>query len=78
AFFPRAAWEWMNGDRQGPAKAAAAFRTGGFSDYAEGHDAGYRLALRGRPDPFSPEVVDEFYANAMAVFDPLIACLEVE
>ena len=78
AFFPRAAWEWIKGDRQGPAKAAAAFRTGGFNDYAEGRDAGYRLALRGRPDPFAPEVVDAFYANATAVFEPLIACLEVE
>jgi len=78
AFFPRAAWEWIKGDRQGPAKAAAAFRTGGFNDYAEGHDAGYRLALRGRPDPFAPEVVDAFYANAKAVFEPLDACLEIE
>ena len=78
AFFPRAAWEWIEGDRQGPAKAIAAFRPGGFNEYAEGQDAGYRLALRGRPDPFAPEVVDAFYANAMAVYEPLIACLEVE
>ena len=78
AFFPRAAWEWINGDRQGPSKAISAFRPGGFNEYAEGQDAGYRLALRGRPDPFSPEVVDAFYANATAVFEPLIACLEVE
>ncbi len=78
AFFPRAAWDWINGDRQGPAKAVAAFRPGAFNEYAEGNDAGYRLALRGRPDPFSPEAVDEFYANAAAVFEPLLACLEVE
>ncbi len=78
AFFPRAAWEWFNGDRQGPAKAIAAFRPGGFNEYAEGNDAGYRLALRGRPDPFAPEVVDAFYANALAVFTPLAACLEIE
>jgi exodeoxyribonuclease V gamma subunit len=78
AFFPRAAWEWLHGDRQGPAKAVAAFRPGGFNEYAEGRDAGYRLALRGRPDPFAPEVVEAFYANARAVFEPLIACLEVE
>ena len=78
AFFPRAAWDWINGDRQGPAKAIAAFRPGGFNEYAEGHDAGYRLALRGRPDPFAPEAVDAFYANAAAVFEPLLACLEVE
>jgi len=78
AFFPRAAWEWINGDRQGPSKAIAAFRPGGFNEYAEGNDAGYRLALRGRPDPFSPEAVDAFYANAATVFEPLLACLEVE
>jgi exodeoxyribonuclease V gamma subunit len=78
AFFPRTAWEWINGDQQGPAKAIAAFRPGGFNEYAEGHDAAYRLALRGRPDPFSPEVVAAFYANAHAVLDPLLACLERE
>ena len=78
ALFPRAAWEWINGDRDGPSKAIAAFRPGGFNEYAEGNDAGYRLALRGRPDPFAPEVVDAFYANAAAVFEPLLACLEIE
>ena len=60
------------------AGAIAAFRPGGFNEYAEGNDAGYRLALRGRPDPFSPEVVDAFYANARTVFGPLAACLEIE
>ena len=75
AFFPSAAWAWVNGDRQGPSKAVAEFRPGGFNEYAEGPDAGYRLAMRGRPDPFAPEVVDAFYANAEAVFDPLLACL---
>jgi exodeoxyribonuclease V gamma subunit len=75
AFFPRAAWAWVKGDRQGPSKAIAEFRPGGFNQYAEGNDAGYRLALRGRPDPFAPEAVGEFYANAEAVFDPLLACL---
>lgn len=75
AFFPRAAWAWVNGDRQGPSKAIAEFRPGGFNPYAEGNDAGYRLALRGRADPFAREAVGEFYANAEAVFDPLLACL---
>jgi exodeoxyribonuclease V gamma subunit len=78
AFFPRAAWEWISGDQQGPAKAIAAFRPGGFNEVAEGRDAAYRLALRGRPDPFAPEVVAAFYANAHAVLDPLRACLERE
>jgi exodeoxyribonuclease V gamma subunit len=75
AFFPRAAWAWVNGDRQGPSKAIAEFRPGGFNPYAEGYDAGYRLALRGRADPFAREAVGAFYANAEAVFDPLLACL---
>ena len=78
AFFPRSAWEWFQGDRQGPGKAIAAFRPGGFNEFAEGADAGIRLALRGRPDPFAPEVVEAFYANARAVFEPLAACLEVQ
>jgi len=78
AFFPRSAWAWIEGDRDGPSRAAAVFRPGGFNEFAEGEDAGIRLALRGRPDPFAPEVVDEFYANATAVFEPLRACLEVE
>jgi exodeoxyribonuclease V gamma subunit len=78
AFFPRAAWAWMQGDRQDAARAIAAFRPGSHNDYAEGNDAGVRLALRGRPDPFSPEAVPAFYANAAAVFEPLLACLEIE
>lgn len=75
AFFPRAAWDWIEGDQDGPTKAISAFRPGGFNEFAEGHDAAYRLALRGRPDPFSPEVVEAFYANARTVFEPLKACL---
>jgi exodeoxyribonuclease V gamma subunit len=78
AFFPRSAWAWLEGDRAGPSKAVAVFRSGAFNEYAEGEDAGIRLALRGRPDPFAPGVVEEFYANAQAVFEPLRACLEVE
>ena len=75
AFFPRSAWAWLEGDRDGPAKAIARFRPNAFNDFAEGQDAGIRLALRGRPDPFAPDVVDEFYANAQAVFGPLRDCL---
>jgi exodeoxyribonuclease V gamma subunit len=77
AFFPRAAWAWMDNDRN-VSKAIAAFRPGGFNEFAEGNDAAYRLALRGRPDPFSADVLDEFTANAAAVFEPLLACLERE
>ena len=77
AFFPKSAWAWLDGG-QSLAKAVAAFRPGGFAQFAEGQDAGYRLALRGRPDPFAPAVVDEFTACARAVFEPLRACLDVE
>ena len=77
AFFPRAAWAWIEGERS-LAKAIAAFRPGGFNEYAEGNDAGYRLALRGRPDPFTAPAVDHFIANADAVFAPLRSCLERE
>jgi exodeoxyribonuclease V gamma subunit len=75
AFFPNAAWAWIDSDRN-LAKAIAAFRPGGFKEFAEGNDAGYRLALRGRPDPFTGPAATEFIANAAAVFEPLRACLE--
>jgi exodeoxyribonuclease V gamma subunit len=77
AFFPRAAWAWIDNERN-LTKAAAEFRPGGYNEYAEGNDAGYRLALRGLPDPFSSPAVDAFTANAEAVFAPLRDCLEVE
>ena len=74
AFFPKAAWAWLESDRNA-GKAAAVFRPGGYSEFAEGADAGYRLALRGRPDPFEGAALAEFDANASAVFEPLRACL---
>jgi len=78
AFFPRSAWAWLQGDRDGPAKAIATFRPGAFNEFAEGRDAGIRLALRGRPDPFSPGQVGEFYDNALAIFGPLRDCLALD
>ena len=78
AFFPRAAWAWIEGDQDGPSRAIAAFRPGAFTEFAEGNDTAYRLALRGRPDPFAPEAVEAFYANARTVFEPLKACLETD
>ena len=74
AFFPKAAWAWLESDRN-VTKAIEAFRPGGFSEFAEGRDAGYRLALRGRPDPFADAALVEFDAAASAVFEPLRACL---
>ena len=77
AFFPKAAWAYLDGDAN-LSRAEAAFRPGGFALFAEGADAGYRLALRGRPDPFSASAVDDFIACARTVFDPLRASLELE
>jgi len=77
AFFPRSSWAWMDNE-QSLAKAIAEFRPGASMPYAEGQDAGVRLALRGRPDPFSNAVVNDFYDCARAVFEPLRACLEME
>jgi exodeoxyribonuclease V gamma subunit len=74
AFFPKAAWAWIDNE-QSLSKAIAAFRPGGFNPFAEGADAGYRLALRGRPDPFSEPALQQFTDNATAVFEPLRACL---
>ena len=40
----------------------------------------YRWTTAGgaQADPFAPEAVAAFYANAAAVFEPLLACLEIE
>jgi exodeoxyribonuclease V gamma subunit len=77
AFFPRSSWAWVASDGD-LARAIAEFRPGPHNDYAEGDDAGVRLALRGRPDPFSDAAVSAFTANAQAVFAPLRDCLEGE
>ena len=45
---------------------------GGKPEFGERKDAAIRLAFRGLPDPLD----DAFYANAAAVFAPLIAHLD--
>jgi exodeoxyribonuclease V gamma subunit len=80
AFFPESSWALVD---QGldVARAAQVFRPPAISPaaaWAEGNDAGVRLALRGRPDPFGPAGAAELVACARAVFDPLRACLETE
>ena len=75
AFFPRSAWAWLEGDRDGPAKAIARFRPDAFNDFAEGQDAGYPPRAARPPDPFAPELVRDFYDIAQTVFGPLRDCL---
>jgi exodeoxyribonuclease V gamma subunit len=77
AFFPESSWALVD---QGldVARAAQVFRPLAnlpSAAWAEGNDAGVRLALRGRPDPFGPAGSAELVACARAVFGPLRACL---
>jgi len=78
AFFPDSSWALVD---QGldVARAAQVFRPPAnvpSARWAEGNEAGIRLALRGRPDPFGPAGSAELVACARAVFDPLRACLD--
>ncbi len=75
SFFPKTAWSYITNDGSLSA-ATQAWRMSKHRPYAEGADAAYRLALRGRPDPLGPGL-GEFHACAHAVFDPLLACLEL-
>ena len=52
--------------------------TAPFDPFGERHDAAYRLALRGRPDPFDEQALPAFERCAKGVFDPLLACVEDE
>jgi exodeoxyribonuclease V gamma subunit len=69
AFFPKSAWAYVDKDDSLSA-ALAAWRPSAFQRFAEGTHLAYRLALRGRPDPFGPGLA-EFHALAHAVYDPL-------
>jgi exodeoxyribonuclease V gamma subunit len=73
-FFPKSAWAYVDKADSWPA-ALGAWRPSKRRPYAEGADAAYRLALRGRPDPFGAGR-GAFHAHAHAVFDPLRACLK--
>jgi hypothetical protein len=77
-FFPESSWALVDGGLD-VARAAQVFRPPANSPaagWAEGNDAGVRLALRGRADPFGPAGSAELVACARAVFDPLRACLK--
>jgi exodeoxyribonuclease V gamma subunit len=79
-FFPKASWTLVDGGLD-IARAAQEFRPGATTPgaaWAESADAGIRLALRGRPDPFGPAGASDLVACARAVFDPLRACLARE
>jgi exodeoxyribonuclease V gamma subunit len=74
AFFPKSAWAYVDKDDSLSA-ALAVWRPSAFQRFAEGTHLAYRLALRGRPDPFGPGLA-EFHALAHAVYDPLRAHAE--
>jgi exodeoxyribonuclease V gamma subunit len=73
-FFPHAAWAYVD-NRDSLKAALKTWRPGPFRAFAEGADAAYRLALRGRGDPFGPGLA-EFHTLAHAVFDPLRECID--
>jgi exodeoxyribonuclease V gamma subunit len=73
SFFPKTAWAYVENDDSVP-KATQEWQVTPQRPHAEGADASYRLALRGRPDPLGAGR-EEFHACAHAVFDPLRACL---
>jgi exodeoxyribonuclease V gamma subunit len=81
-FFPRSSFACVEaGPPAGLAAAARLFRPAPDSPaarYAEGNEAGVRLALRGRPDPFESDAAADFQACAETVFVPLMACLRDE
>ena len=74
AFFPKTSWAYVE-KHDSLSAATQVWRVTPQWPHAEGADAAYRLALRGRPDPLGAGLA-EFHACAHAVFDPLRACLE--
>jgi len=75
-FFPKSSWTYVEKD-DSLAAAANVWRVSTYKPFAEGADAGYRLALRGLPDPMA-EGSDDFSDCSHAVLDPLFASLEME
>ncbi|MBC7726641.1 MAG: exodeoxyribonuclease V subunit gamma, partial [Microbacteriaceae bacterium] len=73
-FFPRTAWAWL---RPGGslAQAGQAWTVSPRRPFAEQGDGAHRLALRGLPDPLR-EGLPNFEANARAVIEPLLLCLD--
>ncbi len=71
-FFPRSAWAYAS-NSQSLSQARARWRGREGVSVGESADAGYRLALRGQPDPIDGA---EFAALAQAVFGPLLEHLD--
>jgi exodeoxyribonuclease V gamma subunit len=71
AFFPRSAWAFVvhGGDER---RARTKWQGGREPAFAERADPAYRLALRGLAEPLD----DRFFALAVRVFEPLLACLD--
>ena len=66
-FFPKSAWAYL--EKNGLVSAAQkAWRVGKRTPFAEGADAGYRLALRGIDEPLD----QEFFRLTELVYGPLM------
>ena len=70
-FFPKSAWAYAESGGK-LYLAQAKWKVTLQHPHGEAADAGYRLALRGRPDPLLDDAA-EFINHARAVFDPLLA-----
>ena len=73
-FFPRTAWAWL-GPGGSLAQASQAWTVSPRRPFAEQADGAHRLVLRGLPDPLR-EGLPRFEANARAVIEPLLLCLD--
>ena len=74
AFFPKSAWVYAS-EGESVSGATTTWRATKDRPWGEETDPAYRLALRGRPDPMGDGFAD-FAAHALAVFGPLLACLD--
>jgi len=73
-FFPKSSWAYVDGG-DNPGAASRRWTPSARTPFAEGADAAYRLAWRGRPDPVNDD--DGTLGRiAHSVFDPLFACLD--
>jgi exodeoxyribonuclease V gamma subunit len=76
-FFPKSAWAYCEkaGEKDGLLSAAQkTWRVSKDRPFAEGVDAGYRLALRGIDEPLD----QEFFNLAKLVYGPLIEHIDIE
>lgn len=76
-FFPKSAWAYL-ADGENLNKARGKWQPSPRNPYAEGADAAYRLALRGKADPFATEGQGAFISLAKRVLQPLLHHLETD